>query len=136
MINIHTRLEAWSKTKQDCSFRSLVSHPGGGLYKALDDVRLVLQVHDELIYELREEHFDEVAEIVRDCMEQAVSLCIPLKVKISKGRSWGELKQIDSLEQSCAYDVNGVESVDNEFTVQKVSSHASSSVVKNLFGSE
>lgn len=135
MINIHTRLAVWSKSKQNCSFRSLVSHPGGGLYKALDDVRLVLQVHDELIYEVREEHFEEVAVIVRDCMEQAVSLCIPLKVKISKGRSWGELEQLQQNSNSVHSGID-VDGVDNGHGVQMMSSYVSSYVVKNLFGSE
>ena len=36
-------------------YRSGRSYPGCGVYKALDDVRLVLQVHDELVFEVRQD---------------------------------------------------------------------------------
>lgn len=36
-------------------FRTRRSLPGGGLYKIMDDVRPVLQIHDELLFEVRKE---------------------------------------------------------------------------------
>ena len=45
----------------DFSFRRSRSYPGGGLYERLDHVRLVLQLHDELIYEVRDEDLDAVS---------------------------------------------------------------------------
>lgn len=53
--------------------------------------RLVLQIHDELVYEVREELVRPAVELVRRCMEGAVRLKVPLRVKVHVGRSWGEL---------------------------------------------
>lgn len=52
--------------------------------------RMVLQVHDELVVEVRAELHDELVEMVRDCMESAVSLDVPLRVDVRSGTSWGE----------------------------------------------
>lgn len=58
--------------------------------------RLVLEMHDELIYEVRNKHLDELAQIVSDCMANATaSLAEPfsviLPVNMKKGANWGEL---------------------------------------------
>jgi hypothetical protein len=45
----------------DFSFRQPRSFPGGGLYERFDHVRLVLQLHDELIYEVRTADLDSVS---------------------------------------------------------------------------
>ena len=50
--------------------------------------KLILQIHDELIVEAAEEEVDEVKEILRDCMENAVKLKVPLIVDIGVGKSW------------------------------------------------
>ena len=52
--------------------------------------RLLLQVHDELILECPKEAADETAALVRDEMENAVRLSVPLRVSVEKGRCWGE----------------------------------------------
>jgi len=54
--------------------------------------RLLLQVHDELILEVPEEEIDQLIEIVTSCMENAVSLKVPLKVDYSYGKSWFDAK--------------------------------------------
>ena len=112
-------------------------------------------MHDELIYEVKEEHFAEVANIVRECMEQAVTLNVPLKVKISKGRSWGELEQTNKVsitgpsEGLIVHNSNNnnsqenISDMNNVHTVQNIyldcsynNNNARNSVVKNLFGTE
>lgn len=50
--------------------------------------RLILQVHDELIIEAYKDEVDQVEKILREIMEGAVELDIPLKVDIEKGDSW------------------------------------------------
>ncbi len=55
------------------------------------EARLLLQVHDELIFEVKEEKAAEVQEIVKAAMENAVSLSLPLMVKIEIGKSWGDI---------------------------------------------
>lgn len=52
--------------------------------------QMLLQVHDELLFEVPEEEKDVVRELVREEMEQAVSLSVPLKVDIGTGKNWGE----------------------------------------------
>jgi DNA polymerase-1 len=52
--------------------------------------RLVLQVHDELIFEVAEGEENKLEEIVREAMGSAAKLSIPLDVNIGIGRSWAE----------------------------------------------
>ncbi|WP_237037491.1 DNA polymerase I [Mediannikoviicoccus vaginalis] len=54
--------------------------------------KLVLQVHDELIIDAYNDELDEVKELLRDLMENAVNLDVDLKVDISTGNSWYESK--------------------------------------------
>lgn len=54
--------------------------------------RLILQVHDELIVEAADDEVEAVRTIVRDCMEHAVELNVPLTVDVSSGRNWLECK--------------------------------------------
>ncbi|MDR2049563.1 MAG: DNA polymerase I [Treponema sp.] len=52
--------------------------------------RLLLQVHDELILECPKEAAEETAVLIRDRMENAVKLSVPLRVSVEKGKRWGE----------------------------------------------
>lgn len=54
--------------------------------------RLILQVHDELLVETAAEELEEVKDIVRRNMEEAVKLSVPLVVDISTGKDWFEAK--------------------------------------------
>ncbi|HHY24804.1 MAG TPA: hypothetical protein GX527_11365, partial [Clostridiaceae bacterium] len=54
--------------------------------------RLILQVHDELIIETHVDEKEEVINILKECMETAVTLKVPLKVDISTGKNWYEVK--------------------------------------------
>jgi DNA polymerase-1 len=54
--------------------------------------RLLLQVHDELVLEVRKAAEKDVAELVRTVMESAAVLRVPLKVDIGAGASWADLK--------------------------------------------
>ncbi|MDR0425789.1 MAG: DNA polymerase I [Clostridiales bacterium] len=49
---------------------------------------LILQIHDELIVEAADDELAEVIEIVKDCMEHAVKLDVPLNVSVKSGKSW------------------------------------------------
>ncbi|MCD8006964.1 MAG: DNA polymerase I [Oscillospiraceae bacterium] len=57
------------------------------------DARLILQVHDELIVEAREDCKDRAAEILHEEMESAVKLCVPLTADVHMGKSWFETKE-------------------------------------------
>lgn len=54
--------------------------------------KLILQVHDELIIEAHVEEKERVVNIIKDCMETAVALKVPLKADISMGKNWYEVK--------------------------------------------
>ena len=54
------------------------------------EARLLLQVHDELIVECPEAETETVSRILREEMENAVSLSVPLTVEVESGHSWGE----------------------------------------------
>ncbi len=52
--------------------------------------RIIMQVHDELVFELPENEADDLKEIVVEIMESAVKLSIPLKVDVRAGKNWDE----------------------------------------------
>ena len=54
--------------------------------------RILLQVHDELVLEVVESEKEQVAELVRSAMENAVQLDIPLLADANFGRNWAETK--------------------------------------------
>ncbi len=54
--------------------------------------KLVLQVHDELIIEAPIEEKEIAQKLLKNCMENAIKLNVPLKAEISEGYNWYELK--------------------------------------------
>ena len=56
------------------------------------DAKVVLQVHDELILEVKEEQKEQAKQILQSSMENAAKLDVPLKVELSEGKTWFELK--------------------------------------------
>lgn len=54
------------------------------------DARIVMQVHDELIIEARDDQVDIVKKIIREEMEGSAKLSIPLTVDVSIGKNWLE----------------------------------------------
>jgi len=72
MINIHRRLER-------------EQHPA----------RMLLQIHDELVFEVPEEHVEDLAALVRQEMEQALELEVPLQVDVSVGSDWLNVESLD-----------------------------------------
>lgn len=54
--------------------------------------RILLQVHDELVLEVTEDERERVAELVRETMQAAASLEIPLLADVSFGKNWAETK--------------------------------------------
>ena len=54
--------------------------------------RLVLQVHDELLIEAHRPELEEVEKILKEEMEQAASLDVPLEIDMHTGENWYEAK--------------------------------------------
>ncbi|MFW6437660.1 MAG: DNA polymerase I [Armatimonadota bacterium] len=58
------------------------------------ETRVLLQVHDELVVEAPEEKRDEVANVVREVMEAAWELDVPLTVDVSAGTNWHDMTDV------------------------------------------
>ena len=54
--------------------------------------KMIIQVHDELLFDTPKEEYEEVVQLIRDKMENACKLSVPLKVEIESGASWYEAK--------------------------------------------
>ncbi|HPP06297.1 MAG TPA: DNA polymerase, partial [Syntrophorhabdaceae bacterium] len=50
--------------------------------------RIIMQIHDELVIEVKEDEVEQVEHIVKEEMEGAVKLSVPLKVSMGKGKNW------------------------------------------------
>ena len=56
------------------------------------DAKIVMQVHDELVIEARDDVAELCAKIVKEEMEKVVKLSIPLTVDVTLGKNWLEQK--------------------------------------------
>ncbi|HFU75180.1 MAG TPA: DNA polymerase I, partial [Arcobacter sp.] len=56
------------------------------------DASMLLQIHDELIFEVKEEKAEEISQRFVKVMEGIMELNVPLECSVSIGDSWGELK--------------------------------------------
>ena len=65
-------------------------------YKALQEAglksRMLLQVHDELVLEVPREELPQVKDLLKQAMEQATELQVPLTIDINAGKNWEEAK--------------------------------------------
>lgn len=62
------------------------------LKKSKLDAKLILQIHDELLIEVKMEDKEKAKEILKKSMVEAAKLSIPLEVEVSEGTSWYEVK--------------------------------------------
>jgi len=58
----------------------------------MQDARMILTVHDELLFEVPKARADELSAIVRDKMQGAVQLDVPLTVDVGIGENWKDAK--------------------------------------------
>jgi DNA polymerase-1 len=74
--------------------RAMIRMPKALAEAGLDDVRMLLQVHDELIFEVPEKNVDKTLALVRDVMEGAtepvLKLAVPLKVDAAAADNWDD----------------------------------------------
>lgn len=54
--------------------------------------RMLLQVHDELVFEVPQEELDIMKELVPEVMSTALALDVPLLAEVSVGSNWYEAK--------------------------------------------
>ncbi len=60
-----------------------------------DNCKLILQVHDELMFECSPEDVESTAKMIKQKMEDALKLSVPVKVDLKSGKSWGEMSPVE-----------------------------------------
>jgi DNA polymerase-1 len=55
---------------------------------------MLLQVHDELIFEVPEAEIGIVSKIVQNLMVNAIQLDVPIKVDLQLGKTWGDMEPL------------------------------------------
>jgi DNA polymerase-1 len=54
--------------------------------------KMLLQIHDELLFEVPEQEVTEMKSLVGDLMPRAFELCVPVKIDIKLGKNWAEMR--------------------------------------------
>ncbi|MDP3800274.1 MAG: DNA polymerase [bacterium] len=55
------------------------------------DIKMILQVHDELVFEVKEDMAERYSKIVKDIMENVADIGVPLVAEVEVGKNWGDL---------------------------------------------
>ncbi len=58
------------------------------------DIKMILQVHDELVFEVAAEAVKKYAPIIKEVMENVVKLAVPIVAEVETGPSWGDLNKL------------------------------------------
>ena len=99
-------LQASNRMFKSAGERAAVNHPIQGtqadmikkamveIDKELTDGSLILQVHDELLFECAPRSLGEVGKMIKDKMENALKLSVPIVVDLKIGKNWGEMTPI------------------------------------------
>jgi len=56
------------------------------------EAKMILQVHDELLFDLPQEEVEELRQLVLQIMPKALKLSVPVKVDVKTGRNWDEME--------------------------------------------
>lgn len=56
--------------------------------------KLIMQIHDELVFDVASNELNKVKTIVKKRMEGAMNLAVPIKVNLKAGNSWGQMKPV------------------------------------------
>ncbi len=62
------------------------------------DINLVLQVHDELVFEAKREKTEEYAKTIKTIMENIYMMKVPFKVSAYQGENWGEMAEMTNFK--------------------------------------
>ncbi|MDP3981958.1 MAG: DNA polymerase [bacterium] len=57
------------------------------------DIRLLLQIHDELLFEVRDREVDRILPVITNIMTDKSLLLVPIEVHVSRGANWGEMEK-------------------------------------------
>ena len=56
------------------------------------NVRMILQVHDEIVLEVKKDQTEEISKLVEEAMKNVVELRVPIEIHVKIGQKWGELE--------------------------------------------
>ena len=56
---------------------------------------MLLQVHDELVFEVQQDKVEHYVKLIKPLMENAITLSVPVGVEAKVGDNWGEMKAIE-----------------------------------------
>lgn len=57
-----------------------------------EEIRLLLQIHDELIFEVREDKLEQYSKLISQIMSNVITLSVPIIVEMASGKTWDDLK--------------------------------------------
>jgi DNA polymerase-1 len=86
-IAVNTTIQGSAADIVKCAMRDIAAE----LARYRLETALILQVHDELIFEVPEAELSRVEPLVRNVMENIIRLKVRLKVNIEQGQSWGNI---------------------------------------------
>jgi DNA polymerase-1 len=55
---------------------------------------MLLQIHDELLFEIADGMVEEASRPIKELMENIVELRVPLRVDVKKGKNWADVEKI------------------------------------------
>lgn len=65
------------------------------LHGKSEEIKMLLQVHDELVFEVREDMVEAWAKKIKPLMEEAIALSVPIEVEAKVGDNWGEMEKLN-----------------------------------------
>ncbi|KNC13491.1 DNA polymerase I [Pantoea sp. RIT-PI-b] len=77
-------------TAADIIKRAMIAVDGWLLEQKDDAVRMIMQVHDELVFEIRSDAVEGAIKTIRELMENSMKLDVPLQVEVGTGDNWDE----------------------------------------------
>ena len=75
-------------TAADIIKKAMINVKNEIINKYNQDIKMIMQVHDELVFEVKKEHISEIVTQIKYIMEHAVSLSVPLEVNVDVGENW------------------------------------------------
>lgn len=58
------------------------------------DIKMIIQVHDELVFEINEEKLLKFTKQIKNIMEGVIKLKVPIAVDVKQGKNWGEMEDV------------------------------------------
>jgi len=87
----HSGLDLESTSRNQEILNQVQDDSIGAQYRRIDyssQVKMVMQVHDELVFEVEKSKLEEVSSKIKSIMESAVKLSVPLEVNVDSGENW------------------------------------------------